>query len=327
MWASVRLLAVYLLLGIPASIVGITWSAIRRDFSTMYGWGMAIVRLGVKAAGIKVRVIGLENLPAQPSILMSNHVSNLDPPVLLPSVPGQTSVMLKKSLMKIPLLGTAMRMGKYVPVSRGHAREDAVKSVAAAADALRSGMHITIFPEGTRSPDGRLLPFRKGAFFLATETGAPIVPVVIHGTARMMPRDTWKITPGTATVQFLPARRPGDFASRDALACSRSRRYGTCSGAGRAVRWRLATASRRRALLLHNRVVAVREQALTHRVRFFLVVKRAHLDVDKAVRAVVPRGHGVASGAQRPDQQLGIFLVRHRRDLHHVAPAGSRSRR
>lgn len=217
MWASVRMLGVFLLLGIPASIVGIPWSALRGDFRTMYGWGMGVVRLGVRAAGIRVRVVGLENLPAQPSILMSNHVSNLDPPVLLPSVPGMTSVMLKKSLMRIPLLGTAMRMGKYVPVSRGHSREDAKRSVEAAADALRSGMHITIFPEGTRSPDGRLLPFRKGAFFLAAETGAPIVPVVIHGTAQMMPRDTLKITPGLAVVEFLPARRPGAFESRDAL--------------------------------------------------------------------------------------------------------------
>jgi 1-acyl-sn-glycerol-3-phosphate acyltransferase len=217
MWATFKLLAVYLLLGIPASVVGIPWSALRGSFRTMYGWGMGITRLGVKAAGVRVRLEGLENIPAQPSIIMSNHVSNLDPPILLPSVPGMTSVMLKQSLMKIPLLGTAMRMGKYVPVARGHSREDAKRSVAAAADALASGMHITIFPEGTRSPDGRLLPFRKGAFFLAAETGAPIVPVVIQGTARMMPRDTLKITPGEAVVRFLPARRPEEFASRDEL--------------------------------------------------------------------------------------------------------------
>ncbi len=171
----------------------------------------------MRAAGIRVRVVGLENLPAQPSILMSNHVSNLDPTVLLPAVPRMTSVMLKKELMNIPLLGTAMRMGKYVPVARGHSREEAMKSVAAAGDALRSGMDIVIFPEGTRSPDGNLLPFRKGAFFLATETGAPIVPVVIHGTARMMGKGTLRITPGEAIVQFLPARRPAEFASREAL--------------------------------------------------------------------------------------------------------------
>jgi 1-acyl-sn-glycerol-3-phosphate acyltransferase len=116
--------------------------------------------------------------------------------------------------MKIPLLGTAMRMGKFVPVSRGNVREEAEQSVAAAADALRSGLHITVFPEGTRSPDGRLLPFKKGAFFLAEETGAPIIPVVISGTREMMPKGTLRIKPGEAHVQFLAPIRPGDAGSR-----------------------------------------------------------------------------------------------------------------
>jgi 1-acyl-sn-glycerol-3-phosphate acyltransferase len=141
----------------------------------------------------------------------------MDPAVLLPAIPGMTSVFLKKSLMKIPLLGTAMRMGKFVPVSRARSREEAVRSVEAAKEALASGLHITIFPEGTRSPDGKLLPFKKGAFFLAADTGAPIVPVVISGTAAMMPKGTLKLTPGPATVRFLKAMYPGDFESREEL--------------------------------------------------------------------------------------------------------------
>jgi 1-acyl-sn-glycerol-3-phosphate acyltransferase len=208
---------VLLVLGIPAAMEGIPWSALRGDFSTMYWWAMGIVRLGVRSAGIRVRVMGLENLPPEPCIIMSNHVSNLDPTVLLPAVPRMTSVMLKKELMKIPLLGTAMRMGKFVPVSRERSREEAMKSVAAAADALRSDMNVLIFPEGTRSSDGHLLPFRKGAFFLAAETGAPIVPVVIHGTARMMGKGSLKVEPGEAVVQFLPARRPADCTTREAM--------------------------------------------------------------------------------------------------------------
>ena len=220
MWASLRMLAVFLLLGIPAALIGVPWSAVRGDFRMMYGWGMAVMRLGVRAAGIRVRVVGLENVPNEASILMSNHVSNLDPPVLLPAIPGMTSVMLKKSLMKIPLLGTAMRMGKFVPVARGHSREDAVKSVAASAEALRAGLHLMVFPEGTRSPDGQLLPFRKGAFYLAMEAGAPIVPVVIHGTARMMKRGSLRIMPGEAIVEFLPARRAGEFESREELSAA-----------------------------------------------------------------------------------------------------------
>ena len=217
MGASLRLLVVYLVLGVPAALVGIPWSALRGNFATMYRWGMGVVGLGVRAAGIRVRVLGLENVPNRPSILMSNHVSNLDPPVLLPAIPGRTSVMLKESLMRIPLLGTAMRMAKFVPVARGRSREGAERSVAAAADALRSGLHLTIFPEGTRSPDGLLLPFRKGAFFLAMETGAPVVPVVIEGTAGMMRKGSLRIVPGDATVRFLPARFPGAFASREEL--------------------------------------------------------------------------------------------------------------
>lgn len=218
MFAALKMLFVFVTLGVPAALVGIPWSALRGDFSTMYRWGMATLRLGVRAGGIKVRVVGLENVPKGEScIFLSNHVSNLDPPVLLPMIPGTTSVFLKRSLMKIPLLGTAMRMGKFVPVSRGHSKEEAQRSVEAAAEALRSGLHITIFPEGTRSKDGNLLPFKKGAFFLAAETGAPMVPIVIRGTAQMMRKGSLKVYPGEAVVEFLPVVRSGDYADRDAL--------------------------------------------------------------------------------------------------------------
>ena len=218
MFASLRLLFVWILLGVPAAAVGITWSALRGTFHTMYGWGMWIIRLGLRAAGVRVRGIGLENIPPGRScIFLSNHTSNLDAPVLLPVVPGMTSVFIKKVLMKIPLLGTAMRMGKYVPVARGHSREDAIRSVEAAKAALQAGLHITVFPEGTRSLDGTLLPFKKGAFFLAAETGAPLVPVAITGTAGMMPKDTLKIKSGEAVVRFLPVVEPGAFASREEL--------------------------------------------------------------------------------------------------------------
>lgn len=212
------MLAVYLVLGVPAALIGIPWSALRKNFTTMYGWGMKIAALGVKAAGIRVRIEGLENVePGVHYIFLSNHVSNLDPPIVLPAIPGMTSVFLKKSLMDIPLLGTAMRMGKYVPVSRANSREDAQRSVEAAADALNSGLHITVFPEGTRSPDGRLLPFKKGAFFLAEQTGAPVIPIVITGTEKMMPKNTLRITPGEAHLKFLPAIRPQDAESREDL--------------------------------------------------------------------------------------------------------------
>ena len=218
MFAALRMLFVFITLGAPAALVGIPWSALRGNIRAMYRWGMATVRLGVRAAGIRVRIEGLENIPQGRScIFMSNHVSNLDAPVLLPSLPGMVSVFLKKELMRIPLLGMAMRMGKYVPVSRGHSREEARKSVEAAADALRSGLHIFVFPEGTRSPDGKLLPFKKGAFFLAAETGAPMVPIVIRGTERMMRKGSLKVVPGEVVVRFLPMVEPQSFATREEL--------------------------------------------------------------------------------------------------------------
>jgi 1-acyl-sn-glycerol-3-phosphate acyltransferase len=218
MFPALRMLFVFILLGVPAALIGIPWSALRGNFSTMYRWGMSVIRLGVRAAGIRVRVEGLENVPTGESrIFLSNHVSNLDPPVLLPVIPGMTSVFLKRSLMKIPLLGTAMRMGKFVPVTRGGSREEAEKSVAVAAEALRSGLNITIFPEGTRSCDGNLLPFKKGAFFLAAATGAPMVPIILRGTAGMMRKGSLKIYPGEAVVQFLPVIRPEDFQTKEDL--------------------------------------------------------------------------------------------------------------
>lgn len=218
MFAALKMLFVFIVLGVPAALVGIPWSALHRNFSTMYRWGMGTIRLGLRAAGIRVRLVGVENIPVGRScIFMSNHVSNMDPPVLLPSLPGMNSVFLKKSLMKIPLLGTAMRMGKFVPVSRGHSREEAMQSVEAAKDALAHGLNIMVFPEGTRSPDGKLLPFKKGAFFLAADTGAPIVPVIISGTTGMMPKGSLKVVPGVAEVRFLPVVEPADYASREEL--------------------------------------------------------------------------------------------------------------
>jgi len=218
MFAALRMVFVFIVLGVPAALIGIPLSALRGNFRTMYRWGIVVIHLGVRAAGIRVRVVGLQNIPRGEScIFLSNHVSNMDPPVLLPAIPGMTSVFLKRSLMKIPLLGTAMRMGKFVPVARGGSREEAEKSVAAATEALSSGLHVTIFPEGTRSPDGNLLPFKMGAFFLAEQTLAPMVPIVIRGTASMMRKGSLKLYPGRAVVEFLPVVRPGDFDSREAM--------------------------------------------------------------------------------------------------------------
>jgi 1-acyl-sn-glycerol-3-phosphate acyltransferase len=218
MFATLKLLFVYTALGPIAGIVGMPYSLLVGDISRLYSVAMWIASAGVRAAGIRVEISGLEHVPAdRQCIFMCNHVSNLDPPVILPLLPGHCSVLLKKELMRIPILGTAMRMGKFVPVERGHRREAAQASVAAAADALRSGLNILVFPEGTRSKDGRLAAFKKGPFFLAQQTQAPIVPIALSGTQKMMRKGSIAITPGVAHVQMLPAIEPTQYETREDL--------------------------------------------------------------------------------------------------------------
>ncbi|MBB5055891.1 1-acyl-sn-glycerol-3-phosphate acyltransferase [Granulicella aggregans] len=218
MFAAFKMLFVYLVFGGIAGVLGVPYSFLIHDIGPLYRLAMRIMHAGVVAGGIRVEVVGRENLPVDRScIFMSNHVSNLDPPVLMPSLPGRSSILLKKSLMGIPILGTAMRMAKFVPVERGHSVEAAKTSIAAAASALRSGLNIIVFPEGTRSRDGRLKAFKKGPFFLAEDTKAPIVPIAISGTQDMMRKGSFAITPGVARVEFLKAIEPGEYASRDEL--------------------------------------------------------------------------------------------------------------
>ncbi|NYF81335.1 lysophospholipid acyltransferase family protein [Granulicella arctica] len=218
MFATLKLLFVYLTLGPIAGILGIPYTLIVGDISRLYRVAMWIIRAGLTAGGIRVEVSGLEHMPVgQSCIFMSNHVSNLDPPVLLPVLPGRSAVLLKKELMKIPILGTAMRLAKFVPVERGSRRDAAQASVLAAADALRSGLHILVYPEGTRSRDGRLSTFKKGPFFLAQQTNAPIIPIAISGTETMMQKGSAAITPGVARVQLLAAINPSDYATREEI--------------------------------------------------------------------------------------------------------------
>ena len=219
MFAALKMAFVYVTLGTLAGILGIPYSIMVGNVRLLYRVVVhGIVPLGVRAAGIRVELTGLENVPqSTPCIFLSNHVSNLDPPVLFPAIPGQASVMLKKELMRIPLLGTAMNLAKFVPVERGNRREAAQASVTVAAAVIRSGLHFIIFAEGTRSKDGRLAAFKSGPFFLAMETGAPIIPIAISGTQSMMRKGSSKIYPGVARVQMLPPVWPRDFSSRDDL--------------------------------------------------------------------------------------------------------------
>ena len=150
--------------------------------------------------GVKVRVLGLENLDADvPRIYMVNHQSYFDIFALLANLPVQFKFVLKEELMKIPFLGSAMRKARYVGIERDDPRK-AVKSMNEAADRFREGASILIFPEGTRSEDGQLQPFKPGGFHLALKIKGDIVPVSIVGTHRIVPKGSLRIQKGKATM-------------------------------------------------------------------------------------------------------------------------------
>jgi 1-acyl-sn-glycerol-3-phosphate acyltransferase len=200
-----------------AALLGFTWTFISGDVSLLYRmftWG---AKTGVQLAGMRVETVGLEHInPARSYIFMTNHVSNLDPPIQIPRIPRRTSVMVKKELFKVPILGRAMRMGGLVPVDRGN-REAGIEAVTAAKAVVEQGLNMTIYVEGHRSPDGKLMPFKKGPFYLAMECGVPVVPMTIVGTHHAMPKGRFAITPGTVTLIFHPPIEPQDFGSRDYL--------------------------------------------------------------------------------------------------------------
>ena len=125
-------------------------------------------------------------------------------------------MLAKKEVWRIPILGKALDLAEIVPVERSN-REAAIQSIRRAGEVMQHHIHMTIFPEGTRSPDGRLMPFKKGPFHLAMESGFSIVPVTILGTYEMMPKGKFVVKPGTATLVFHPPVDPRKFASREEL--------------------------------------------------------------------------------------------------------------
>ena len=218
MISTLLLLSTFVILGHSYRHLFIPWSIITGNVLPLYHATQMIVRTGYFLARIRVEVAGRELVPANTAcIFMANHVSNLDPPALIPNIPGRTSAFLKRSLMHVPVLGWAFQQGEFIPVDRDGRKESAQESIAAARRVLAKGVHITTFVEGTRSKDGRLLPFKKGPFYLALETGAPCIPVSIWGTETMMSKGSPRIHPGTAHVTFHAPIYPGDYATREEL--------------------------------------------------------------------------------------------------------------
>jgi len=201
-----------------AALIGFPWTFITGRVDLLYRMAMWGAWNGVRLTGVRVQTTGLDRLaPARSYLFMSNHVSNLDPPILIPLIPRRTSVLVKKELFRYPLLGKAMHLGSLVPVDRGN-RDAGIAAVREATDILRDQkVNMTIFVEGKRSFDGKLLPFKKGPFYLAIDSQLPVVPVTIVGTHYAMPKKRFSIKPTTVKIIFHPPIEPADFGSRDCL--------------------------------------------------------------------------------------------------------------
>ena len=211
------MLAFWVLAAPIAAIIGFPTAFIMGNIKVLYALFMWGSRAGIWLAGVRVRVIGLDRFDHSKSyIFMTNHVSNLDPPIQIPVIPRQTSIMVKQELFKVPILGQAMRMGELVPVDRVN-RDAGIEAVRAAKAVVKKGMPMTIYVEGKRSYDGKLLPFKKGPFYLAMECGVPVVPMTIVGTHYVMPKRRYSIKPGEVQVIFHDPIEPKDFGSRECL--------------------------------------------------------------------------------------------------------------
>jgi 1-acyl-sn-glycerol-3-phosphate acyltransferase len=211
-------MATMVITGIPTAILFIPWCAITGNVLPLYKGTRFMLSSSCWMAGVRFHVTGKENIPKDRAcIFMSNHVSNLDPPALISLIPGRTSAFMKRALMNLPILGTGFRQGDFIAVDRTGSPVDAQQSVEAASRLLAKGVHMTTFVEGTRSPDGRMLPFKKGPFFLAMSSGAPCIPVSISGTESIQRKGSLRIHPGMAHVIFHSPIDPAAFATREEL--------------------------------------------------------------------------------------------------------------
>jgi 1-acyl-sn-glycerol-3-phosphate acyltransferase len=201
-----RTLFVGVFLSLYTLLVGpplLLYTLVARNPNPLYWAGVKGVLFFVKAVGVKVRIEGLERIPPGVCLFAANHTSATDAPAVVGAIPRRVAILLKESLFKWPIAGQAFRAAHFIPVNR-RARDSAVASLEEATEAMKAGQSFLIYPEGTRSPDGRLQEFKRGAVVMAISAGVPIVPMVCSGAHRIMGKKSLVIHPGEIVVEFLP---------------------------------------------------------------------------------------------------------------------------
>ncbi|MBI3404486.1 MAG: 1-acyl-sn-glycerol-3-phosphate acyltransferase [Acidobacteria bacterium] len=218
----IRTALVGIFLGLYILLLGppfILHCLITRDANLLFRIGVAGARFALRLIGVRIRAEGTENIPPCVCLFVGNHTSNLDPPAVVSAIPRRVSMLGKKEVWKVPIFGRALDLARFVPVDRSN-RDAARISGEKAAQYLREGVSFLIFPEGTRSPDGRLRPFKRGTFAIAIRAGVSVVPVSVAGAQRLMAKGSFAIRPGEVVVHFHPAINAKEYSieHRDALA-------------------------------------------------------------------------------------------------------------
>src|SRR5579884_4192043 len=190
-------LAYVLLVGAPYLL----YTILTGNTDPIYRVGVLGAKLTLRLAGVQLEVRGHEKIPQGRAVVyMANHQSNCDPPAIVGLLPP-VLILVKKEFFRVPILGQAMRLRGFVPIDRKN-RGGAIQALEQATRFLMAGHSFLAFPEGTRSGDGRLLPFKKGVFIMAFRAGTPIVPISISGSRKIMPKGEPAIRPGLVRVTF-----------------------------------------------------------------------------------------------------------------------------